>query len=229
MGTLTMQERDVNAEVVNDDEIAVLFAERLRVAMGAVPQAMVAKQAKISTSAFSRLFQGREPGLFKASRIARALGVSLEWLATGEGTLNSKNASTLEIPLLDGRLHAGVGSTNDLLSNAGRAPIDDTTLTTLGRFGVEGLCWLIAEGDSMEPRISDGAKVLIDTKDVRLREGVFAFRLGDEVRVRRLNRTGLQGVEMISDNPLYGAETLSPDDLEHFEIIGRALGAFNFF
>lgn len=73
----------------------------------------------------------------------------------------------------------------------------------------------------MEPLISDGARVLADTTDTRLREGVFAFRMGDELRVKRLRRLGADAVEVISDNPRYDPETLSGEALDHFAILGR--------
>lgn len=217
---------DVNQEDVNDDEFADAFAERLRSAMGEVPQALVAKRSRISSSAFSRLFQGREPGLFKAARIAKTLGVSLEWLATGSGKPKSGDGY-IDIPRLDVRLAAGAGSITDLAQQIGVVPMDREMLIGLGRASAEGLRFVDAEGDSMEPLISDGARVLVDTNDTRFREGVFAFRLGDELRIKRLRRLGVDGVEVISENPRYDPEVLQGHDLEHFAILGRALGGFN--
>ncbi|MFC5372856.1 XRE family transcriptional regulator [Brevundimonas faecalis] len=221
---------DVNDEDVNDDDFAEAFAERLRDAMGAVPQAVVAKRSRISTSAFSRLFQGREPGLFKAARIAKALDVSLEWLATGSGKPNGGASGFVEIPLLDVQLAAGAGAISDLAQQIGVVPMDRTMLRAMGRNSADGLRFVESAGDSMEPLISDGARVLVDTNDTRFREGVFAFRFGDELRIKRLRRLGLDGVEVISDNPHYEPEVISGQDLaEHFAILGRALGGFNFY
>ena len=222
-----MQDRDVNNDDVNDDDLAEAFAERLRAAMGDVPQAVAAKRSRISTSAFSRLFQGREPGLFKAARIAKVLGVSLEWLATGVGKPNSVAGGYVDIPLLDVRLAAGAGSLNELAQEIGTVPMTREMLLVMGMANAEGLRFVMAEGDSMEPLISDESSVLVDTRDTRLREGVFAFRLGDELRIKRLRRLGVDGVEVISENPRYEPEVLQGHDLEQFAILGRALGGFN--
>lgn len=223
MGTLMLPKGDVNQEDVNDDEFAEAFAERLRAAMGSTPQAVVAKRARISTSGFSRLFQGREPGLFKAARIAKATGVSLEWLATGVGSPNASQAGFIEVPILDVRLAAGAASLSDGAHQIGTMPLDHELLRTIGRTSPDGLVVLTAEGDSMWPLIADGARVLVDTKDTRMREDIFAFRVGDELRIKRLRRLGIDGIEVMSENPRYEPEVLSGDLLEHFSIIGRAL------
>ncbi len=193
--------------------------------MGSTAQAVVAKRAQISTSAFSKLLQGAEPGLFKAARIAKATGVNLEWLATGDGSPNAARAGYVEVPILDVRLAAGTASLSDAAQQIGTMPFDLGLLRSLGRSTHEGLVVLTAEGDSMEPLIADGARVLADTADTRLREGIFAFRIGDELRVKRLRRRGSDAVDVLSENPRYAPETLEGDLLDQFAILGRVLWA----
>ncbi len=206
------------------------FADRLRSAIGTASQTVVAKRADMSLSGFNQLLKGKsEPGAFKLARIAKVLNVSLEWLATGAGHPNGTVQGFVEIPLLDVQLAAGAGSITDLAQQIGLVPMDMAMLRDLGRSSSDGLRFVEAEGDSMEPLISDGARVLVDTRDTRFREGVFAFRLGDELRIKRLRRRGLDGVEVISDNPHYEPELLEGHALEHFAILGRALGGFNFY
>ncbi|HVY34481.1 MAG TPA: S24 family peptidase [Caulobacteraceae bacterium] len=196
------------------------FAERLADALGATPQAVVAKRSRVSTSVFGKYLQGSEPGLFKAVRIARALGVDLAWLATGDGAPNHDAAGFVAVPIYDVRLAAGMAQFSDAARVVGQAPFDLQLLRQLGRVSAEGLGVLEAEGDSMEPTIPDGARVLIDMKDTRLREGIFGFRFDNDLRVKRLRRIG-EGVEVISDNPRYKPELIEAQDLERFEIIGR--------
>lgn len=204
-----------------DRDIAAAFVDRLRSAVADTPQAVVAKRSRISTSAFSKLFHGTEPGLFKAARIAKATGVNLNWLATGAGSPNAARDGYVEVPILDVRLAAGASSLTDAAQQIGTMPLDMGLLRSLGRSTAEGLVILEAEGDSMEPIIADGARVMADTTDTRLREGIFAFRIGDELRVKRLRRRGADAVEIISENPRYEPETLSGEALEHFAILGR--------
>ncbi|PZO04816.1 MAG: hypothetical protein DCF29_09400 [Alphaproteobacteria bacterium] len=208
-----------------DSENASAFVDRLRSAMADMSQAVVAKRSRISTSAFSKLLQGAEPGLFKAARIARTTGVNLDWLATGQGNPNAAKAGYLEVPILDVRLAAGAASLSDASQQIGAMPFDHGLLRSLGRSSGEGLVVLTAEGDSMEPLIADGARVLADTTDTRLREGIFAFRIGDELRVKRLRRRGSEAVEVLSENPRYDPELLEGHDLDQFAILGRVLWA----
>lgn len=208
-----------------DSENASAFVDRLRSAMADMSQAVVAKRSRISTSAFSKLLQGAEPGLFKAARIARTTGVNLDWLATGQGNPNAAKAGYLEVPILDVRLAAGAASLSDASQQIGSMPFDHGLLRSLGRSSGEGLVVLTAEGDSMEPLIADGARVLADTTDTRLREGIFAFRIGDELRVKRLRRRGSEAVEVLSENPRYDPELLEGHDLDQFAILGRVLWA----
>lgn len=218
--------------MIDDDSVGPYadFSDRLRSAMGVAPQTLVAKRADMSLSGFNQLLKGRsEPGAFKLARIAKVLDVSLEWLATGAGQPNGARGGYVDIPRLDVRLAAGAGSITDLARQIGVIPMSRDMLLTMGRTNGDGLSFVDAEGDSMEPLISDGSSVLVDTKDTRLREGIFAFRLGDELRIKRLRRLGVDGVEVISDNPRYDPEVLEGHALEHFAILGRALGGFNIY
>lgn len=206
------------------------FADRLRSSLGAASQTVVAKRAGMSLSGFNQLLKGRsEPGAFKLARIAQVLGVNLEWLATGMGKPNGGNGGYIDIPRLDVRLAAGAGAIADLAQQIGLVPMTRDMLLSMGRANADGLRFVDAEGDSMEPLIADGASVLVDTNDTRFREGVFAFRLGDELRIKRLRRLGLDGVEVLSDNPRYESEVLEGQALEQFAILGRALGGFNIY
>lgn len=209
----------------DDDDFSSSFVDRLRAAIGSTPQAVIAKRAQISTSAFSKLLQGSEPGLFKAARIAKATGVNLEWLATGVGSPSAARAGFVEVPILDVRLAAGAASLADAAQQIGTMPFDLELMRSIGRPSPDGLVVLTAEGDSMEPLIADGARVLADTNDTRLREGIFAFRIGDELRVKRLRRRGADVIEVLSENPRYEPETLTGEALRHFAILGRVLWA----
>lgn len=206
----------------DDADFSSAFVDRLRAALGDASQAVVAKRAQISTSAFSKLMQGAEPGLFKAARIAEVTGVSLEWLATGIGHPKGAPDGYVGLPIFDVRLSAGAASFTDGAQKIGIMPFDMDLLRALGRSNGDGLGVLEAEGDSMEPLINDGARVVIDFKDTRLREKVFAFRFDDELRLKRLRRT-IDGIEVLSENPRYEPELLSGEALNRFQILGRAL------
>lgn len=210
---------------VNDDqsrEGASDFGARLKIAMGATPQTIVAKRVHISTSTMSRILQGQDPGLDVAVRLARETEVDLMWLATGAGKPNAAAGGYVAVPIYDVRLAAGVASFSDAADQIGEMPFDKGLLRDLGRTNADGLAVFIAEGDSMWPTIADGARVLADLRDTRLREGIFAFRTGDELRIKRLRRL-VDGIEIRSDNNRYSPETLHGDAADELAIIGHVL------
>lgn len=212
--------------IEDEDDIAASgFGVRLSEALGRETQNVIAKRSRVSTSVMSKYLQGAEPGLFKAARIAKALKVSLWWLATGEGKASAAASGFEGVPIYDVRLAAGAASFAEGAQVIGEMPLDAGLLRSLGRANAEGLGVFEAEGDSMFPLISDGSRVITDLRDTRLREGVFAFRFDDELRIKRLRRTA-DGIEVISQNPLYEPELLQGEDLERFALIGRALMAF---
>ena len=203
------------------------FAIRLRsvAPSGKGAQKIVGSRAGIPAQSMSKYWRGpTEPNLKAAASIARAVGVRLEWLAAGYGPANAAEAGFIGVAIYDVRLAAGAASFADAANAIGEMPFDKELLRQLGRADATDLGVMEAEGDSMEPLIADGARVVIDFRDTRLREGVFAFRVGDELRIKRLRRM-VDGVEVLSENPRYKAEMLSKDHLDQFAIIGRALWA----
>lgn len=80
-----------------------------------------------------------------------------------------------------------------------------------------------AKGDSMTPRIHDGDTLMIDTDQNALRDGgIFALRVGDELRVKRVYRRTMS-VILHSDNEKYPEEELSLEQAEHLHVIGRVV------
>lgn len=198
------------------------FAVRLLAAIGDAPHAVVSKRARISVGALNKYLNGSEPGAFKAVRLADALDVDLRWLLTGDGQANAAAGGYVAVPIYDVRLAAGAASFSDGAEQLGVMPFDKGLLRDLGRMDGQGLGVFIAEGDSMFPKIVDGARVLVDLNMTRLKEGIFAFRTGDELRIKRLRRL-VDGIEIRSDNEIYPPELLTGDAADELAIIGRAI------
>lgn len=191
--------------------------------MGETPQVHVRKRADISSTSMSLYVAGeRVPKFVDGIRLAKALGVDPVWLATGIGTPNAAASGYLAVPIYDVRLAAGAATFAEAADQIGEMPFDRGLLRDLGRTNADGLAVFIAEGDSMWPTIADGARVLADLKDTRLREGVFAFRTGDELRIKRLRRL-VDGIEIRSDNARYPPEVVHGDAADELTIIGNVL------
>ena len=206
----------------NEPTLSLGFAARFLAAMGATSQAVVAKRAGISVGAVNKYLSGSEPGAFKAAKLAEVLGVDLRWLLTGAGHPNAAISGYVSVPIYDVRLAAGAASFSDAAEQIGEMPFERGLLRDLGRTSGDGLGVFIAEGDSMFPKISDGARVLVDLNMTRLKDGIFAFRTGDELRIKRLRRL-VDGIEIRSDNEIYPPELLTGDAADELVIIGQAI------
>ncbi|MGR5428330.1 S24 family peptidase, partial [Vibrio harveyi] len=61
---------------------------------------------------------------------------------------------------------------------------------------------IYADGQSMEPKIPDGAVLLIDTGDTSMRNNdIHVIRVDGEILVKRLRKEIGGGVWIVSDNP----------------------------
>lgn len=178
-----------------------------------------------STSTISGYVRGlRMPSAATAIAIADALGVTVPYLILGRGNgPEPLHAGLNWIPFTDMRLSAGPGAYDTADFDNRKLSFSDEELAELGKSSIHGLKAFRASGDSMQPTIPDAGIVLVDELDIRLREGIFAFRLGDDLRIKRLRPVGIGGIEARSDNPLYPPEVFDGDQREHFKIIGRVI------
>ena len=72
----------------------------------------------------------------------------------------------------------------------------------------------------MFPTIADGAMVLVDETMTRITDGIFAFVLDGDARLKRFRRS-VSGLTIISDNPAYPAEEIDTSQLSALQIIGQ--------
>jgi phage repressor protein C with HTH and peptisase S24 domain len=92
----------------------------------------------------------------------------------------------------------------------------------LNRRSAKGLVVLEAKGDSMFPTIHYGELRVVDEDDSRIVDGIFAFGLDGDARVKRFRKL-VDGVTLKSDNPAYDPETVTGKGLNKLQIIGRPL------
>lgn len=162
--------------------------------------------------------------------MARATGVSVEWLATGEGPMRPGEMNlddaylavvTALIPFLDVEVSAGGGAVVESETWRGGMPFDKRWIRAEICASPRDLVLVTARGDSMVPTIREGAILLVDTARRELREdGVYVIRRDHLVGVKRLQRGAGEAVIIMSDNPAYAPVTVTPDDLD---IVGRVV------
>ncbi|NBB17005.1 helix-turn-helix domain-containing protein [Caulobacter sp. SLTY] len=196
------------AEAISPEKLTA-FAQR-----AGVPQPTVSKYVR---------GQGTAPRLDLAARLAEAADCTLEWLVWGKGDGPISDASVIRLPRYAGTLAAGAGSWNE-----GRQLLDYMPFTSdflrqkLNRTSTKGLVVLEAKGDSMFPTIHDGELLVVDEDDTRIVDGILAFVLDGDARVKRF-RKRMDGITLISDNPAYEPEEVAGATAEKLQIIGRPL------
>jgi hypothetical protein len=137
----------------------------------------------------------------------------------------------ISIPLLDVRASAGLGE---------QQPDHDPMLGTL-RLSIPwmhqhlrtitsptNLACLFAYGPSMEPTFGDGSILIVDVgvREVKV-DAIYVLQRNDELYVKRLQRRLDGTLLMISDNPHFAPETLTPDGKYSMAVLGRVVWAFD--
>lgn len=128
----------------------------------------------------------------------------------------------VEVPFLkDIEFACGDGSVSDEDYNGFMLRFSKATLRRIGaNSDGSGILCFPARGDSMEPRISDGATVAINTDDKKIIDGkMYAINEGGWKRIKMLYRSGPDRVSIRSYN-----KAAHPDEdkqLSDIEILGR--------
>lgn len=164
--------------------------------------------------------------------VAQAAGVDFYWLATGlEQNIHMSLAELQHviddrentwIPRYDIGLSAGHGSFIERAERLDAVPFTNIFFSKRLNRSPDGMVIVDARGDSMEPTIADRDQVMIDTTDTRLVPAIWAFAMDEAVMVKRLNQTP-QGIEIVSDNAIYGRQLIGPGQADHFSLIGRVV------
>lgn len=167
--------------------------------------------------------------------LAQAADVSIEWLAFGKGQpslgaplaneIDDEDENVAFVPLLDVVASAGPGFENIRPYAIDALPFPKSWLHRLG-LPERYARFIDCRGDSMEPTISDGAIVLVDTRFQQTRgDGIYVLLDGPNVRIKRI-AVGWEGaLQLLSDNERYEPEQLAPPDAEALRIAGKVVWA----
>lgn len=168
--------------------------------------------------------------------LAQTQGIDLNWLILGDGVsplerlvshhMSSLNAARLPahkdytaIDLYD------IDAATDAGCVLGREQVESTVyferaLLEERGLSADTLLGARISGDSMADTLKDGDRVLIDRTQTKP-DGVFLFRMNEELRIKRLQRAAGGALRILSDNPRYASELVAPDALDCIDIIGR--------
>ncbi len=188
-------------------------------------QAAVAENIEgLSQSAYSQLESGRSKTTTKFIELAKLFDVNAEWLATGEGTMNTPalqsnispqfrqiddwtystplEGDEIEVPFYkDFAFACGHGAVGVAYSNEWhKLRINRRIIDRIGS-NRDRIFATVADGDSMSPTINDGDTIWVDTSKENIKDGkIFVFEYGGMYMCKRLYRLPNNGLRLVSDN-----------------------------
>ncbi|WP_435101058.1 LexA family transcriptional regulator [Arhodomonas sp. AD133] len=211
------------------------FSQRLRQALGNQSVYSIEQQTGIAQSLVRKYLNARSiPGADKLVALAQVTGVSLTWLATGEGSqevtpspASQANTEIVDeyalIPRYDVHVSAGHGAVVEREQEVQRLAFRKDWLRREG-FTPDNLVLVTAMGDSMEPTIGEDDLILVDTSRNEVRDdSIYVLQVDGETFAKRLQRDWSGGVWIRSDNPQYHDQHVGPDDYKNLKIVGRVV------
>lgn len=216
------------------ENIADGFADRLRRAIGNLSQREYARRVGVSETTIRSYLSGETyPGLDKIASLAMVGGVEPIWLASGVSPFAEEGAAkSLMLPA--GKYH--LIPRQDVKAAAGDAVllpakeiVDYALFETefLRReLGVDpkNLVLIQAKGDSMEPTIRDGDLLLVDwSQAYEADNAIYVLNVDGRIMVKRLQFQLDGTIEVLSDNPKYTPQTVTPQTNDLFRLVGRVV------
>jgi phage repressor protein C with HTH and peptisase S24 domain len=180
----------------------------------------LAKELGVTESGVRGNLRGKVPSAKLLFKMARILDVHPEWLALGFGEPSNYSRGLRWVPKYSPTLSAGPGSWVARSEQIDLVVFNGNFLSAFGSEASTDFIVLDVTGDSMEPTIRDNAQVLIDVNSTDWADGIWAFALGDNMRIKRLRR-GLKSLQVISDNPAYPPEEITAAEEDQLHLIGR--------
>lgn len=193
---------------------------RIREAMGDNSARSIARKAGISDSTLRSILAGSRPTVDNLVALARALGVTLEWLATGDDSRRDSPSTGARVPFYEA-LDALVAA----------APPNDAIELPSGfvrnRLRCQEGLLAAAEvaGDAMAPTLRDGDLALIDMSiDSIARDDIYVLSFEGAIHLSRVQRSGAALI-VLADNPAYRAWTIEATRTAGVRVAGRVVGA----
>ncbi|UAN64756.1 S24 family peptidase [Serratia sp. JSRIV006] len=188
------------------------FTKRLKSKLPAGSMRAFAKKADIGYTTLHNYLSGlSSPTLDNLVLLARALDVTIEWLATG------KEASVSHVVANDDKeLTRAVQI--PFVEHEGYLLLDQNLLQD--RYDTNDLAALQVTTDVMEPTFRAGAVLIIDMSVKQLKENqLVVLKRGDNYLFKRVQVVA-QGYNLLSDNKKYPVLFLADSELYLFEVLG---------
>lgn len=203
----------------------------------------LAKRTGLSRAVIDKYKNGEsDPSRTRLLALAEAGEVSLEWLAGGDGDIDTEtkvfrasNAIREGVPEEHGKLYpvpvisivAGAGNGALVLKEEAESYIgfDPAWLRTNWNLSPNDLFTIPTIGESMEPTVKAGEFLLCSRSEAHLKpgDGIYVIRLDGHVLVKRLQLLPGGKLMVSSDNDAYKPYEIVLDDGIDFAILGKVV------
>lgn len=228
----------------SDNTKGTTFGDRLKSAVGEKSIRAFANECGISYGAMHKYFAGvTQPTLDNLVILARTLGISIEWLATGADTpgqsghvvapgtsvtdVTGKDVSLDEfvfVPRYNVAASAGYGAWNDDESPMFTVSFRRYWIVNHLQADPSKLSVISVHGDSMEGVLNDKDIILVNHGDREPREGIYVLRIDGQLIVKRVQRLPGSELHITSTNPAYKPFTINLDKVpSDFDIVGKVV------
>ncbi len=197
-----------------------IFSENLRYYMSINNKSQIdlINDLKLNRSAVSTWCNGtRLPRMDKVDLLAKYFGITQSDLLEERSIKNTNSTNAVSIPVL-GRVAAGI-PINAITEIIDTEEIPEDLAKTGDFFALQ------IQGDSMEPKISNGDVVIVRQQDdAETGDTVIALINGDDAVCKRL-RKYKEGLELISTNPSYSPLYFDEETIKNkpVRIIGKVI------
>jgi phage repressor protein C with HTH and peptisase S24 domain len=194
-----------------------------------------AGMAGVSAGQLRRWINGESgPPFEELVALADGAGVSLDWLARGQGPMEKIEGALASPEALE---HSYLVPRYDIKASAGHgAAIESEQIVDYVAFkrawinekikpsSPANLVLVSSVGDSMMPTIKSGDLLLVDTGDTSIRDhAIYALSFSGQLVVKRLQRRPDGSVLIISDNAAYKMEEVAPGEVSSLRVVGRVV------
>lgn len=252
MGSLVNEKHDDDGEKAEGrrsvqeklETLAPGFGRRIETAAGFFSSVERAATAMgLGHNQLRRVFKEIAVPSFPAiALLAKKTGYRLEWLAFDEKPEKSSVDERLFhqppegvverfvwVPEYDARAAAGHGAMNHETEIRSVFPVPLSMIEGMGVMP-ERLRLAEAKGESMQPDIRDGDRLIIVIGEDSLRDGaIYVLNFGDDTLVKQIQIEPDGGLTLISKNPLFAPRKIGRDERQSLSIGGRVLGAIKKF
>jgi len=149
--------------------------------------------------------------------------LSLDHVFLGKELENKTDSDEYLVKFFDDVYGSCGGGSENEQSSERYIKLDKVIIDTIRPTGINiNIEAIRAVGDSMEPKIKDGAITLVDRNDVNIQKmGIFAVKTDEGLMIKRLHKSSASSVDIISENTIYPSRTV---ELGNIDVLGRIIG-----